>query len=563
MAFLLEVPFEDRQIVSRFGASWNKVRGCWVYPGDVLPATLKRYLPRSYSWMHYQMHQGRGNLNPATSTGSITLRADQEENIVDLSAAFESGAPEVLVASKTGTGKTFTALNLAMRLPRSGKILIVCPKSVIAGWRKSIDDIGPQGKRFVIINYESLKKLIKPPTVSGRDATRAKTKAGERNRKRRINKAHASSGTPYVKWDVIIFDEAHYLANPEAQRTQSAETLIAGSPGVRVIRVSATIGSTPVKLGSLARGFAWRTGRHIPESAASTEEWYEWCQSKGMAVEMKKWGKAVSLSWIRNERDLKLINFLLFEGTPTWAVRADPGWKEPQRYQVPIELDEHEKEAYEEAWAEFQKTIRELDKLRKSGTKKVSKRDVKSKGLAAQIRYRQKVGQLKAPYIAEYIKDALEDDVQIAVSAEFMGTVDLLLQHLKGVPVAEFTGRNEATREQERQAFQSGEKRVIIFTPSEGFNLHQGERGGNNVQRIQICAEPSWSPIKGMQKEGRTNRDGRSAPILYPSAIDTIDYKVIKTQMDGFANITKMMGDEEAAMKELSTLIGADLKELL
>lgn len=563
MAFLLEVPFEDKQIAARAGASWHKARGCWVYPGETLPPALRRYIPKSYTWMDYQTQTGRGNLKPATSTGAITLRDDQEENIDDLKAAFTAGAPEVLIASKTGTGKTFTALNLAMRLPNSGKILIVCPKSVIPGWRQSIDEIGPQGKRFVIINYESLKKLIKPPVVAGRDKTRAKTKAGERSRKRRINKAHASAGTPYVKWDVIIFDEAHYLANPDAQRTQSAETLIAGSPGVRVIRASATIGSTPVKLGSLARGFAWRTGRPVPESAASTEEWFEWCQSKGMSVQMKKWGKATSLTWLRNDRDLKLINYLLFDGEPKWSVRADPGWDEVQRYQVPIELDDHEKDAYEEAWAEFQKTIKELDTLRKNGKQKVSKRDIKSKGLAAQIRYRQKVGQLKAPYIAEYIKDALEDEVQIAVSVEYMGTVDLLIQNLKGVDVAEFTGRNAETREQERLAFQSGVKRVIIFTPSEGFNLHQGERGGNDVQRIQICAEPSWSPIKGMQKEGRTNRDGRSAPVLYPSAVDTIDYKVIKTQMDGFANISKMMGDPDAAMQELGALIGADLKELL
>lgn len=563
MVHILEVPFEDRQIASKFGAVWHKGRGAWVYPGEVLPAYLREYLPKPYTWMEYQTQQGRGNLKPATSTGSITLRADQEENISDLLAAFKAGAPEVLIASKTGTGKTFVALNLAMRLPNSGKILIVCPKSVIPGWRKSIDDIGPQGKRFVIINYESLKKLIKPPAVTGRDATKAKTKAGERNRKRRINKAHASGGTPYVMWDVIIFDEAHYLSNFDAQRTQSAETLIASNPNVRVIRVSATIGSNPVKLGSLARGFAWRTGRPVPTSAADTEEWYEWCQSKGMAVEMKKWGKAVSLNWLKNDRDLKLINFLLFDGEPKWAVRADPGWKEPQRYQVPIELDKHEKAAYEEAWAEFQKTVRELDKLRKSGTQKISKRDVKSKGLAALTRYRQKVGQLKAPYIAEYIKEALEGDVQIAVSAEFMGTVDLLVEHLRGVDVALFTGRNEATREQERLAFQSGQKRVIIFTPSEGFNLHQGERGGNDVQRVQICAEPSWSPINGMQKEGRTNRDGRTAPILYPSAVDTIDYKVIKAQMDGFGNISKMMGDEDAAMQELNSLMGADMKELL
>lgn len=558
MVYVLDAPFEERKKLSALGASWNKGRGAWVYPGDNLPEYLKEYLPKEYSWADYQMREGRGNLKPAEDTGSIILRDDQADNVTTLLNAFRAGSPEVLIASKTGTGKTYTGLKLAMSLPNSGKILIVCPKSVIPSWRASIKAMGDHGKRFVIINYESLKKLIKPPKLEGKDAKRAKTKQGERNRKSRINKQHATHGIPYVSWDVIVFDEAHYLANPESQRTQAHNTLVYRSKKTPfVIKMSATIGNNPTKLAHLSRSLQWRLGGQIPSSPVSNESWIEWCKSKGMQIEEGRWGS----KWERNQRDLDLIYKLLFGGEHPWAVRADPGWDEVKRYQAPIELDKYEKDAYETAWEEFQKVAKELQKLRDSG-KKIDKRELKAKGLAAQIRYRQKVGVLKAPYIAEYIKDLLEGDIQVAVSAEFMATVNSLVENLGSKEVALFTGKNEATREEERQAFQRGDKRVIIFTPSEGFNLHQGETGGNNVPRVQICAEPSWSPIKGKQKEGRTNRDGKNAPLIYPSAIDTIDYSVIKSQMDGFANIDSMMGEDESKMFDISELLGVDVEGL-
>lgn len=566
MLYVLEIPFEFRSLASSAGAKWNKSRGAWVFEGESLPNSLKPYLPKPYSWTDYQMHTGRGALAPAKGTGNVTLRADQAENVADLRSAFEHGAPEVLIASKTGTGKTYVGLRLAMSLPQSGKVLIVCPKSAIANWRRAIADFGPQGKRFCIINYESLKKLLKPPAASS--SKTAKTKRGKRNANRRQNVAHASKGTPRVKWDVVILDEAHYLANPTSQRTLAKESIVNGSPGVRIINVSATIGRDPTKLGSLARGFSWRTGTGKATTVASTEEWYEWCKRKNMQVEIKYWGKEGTLKWEYNERDLNLINHLLFNGDVKWAVRADPGWDSIQRYQVPLELDAAEMEAYEQSWDEFKQTMKTLEraKARAQASGKSVGAASQAKGLAALIRYRQKVGQLKAPYIAEYVHDVIEGGgTQVAISCEFMGTVGLIRDSLekKGVKVALYTGENSDSREEEREAFQRGDKPVIIFTPSESFNLHQGEPGGNDLPRVQVCAEPSWSAIKGVQKEGRTNRNGMSAPVIYPEAEGTIDCKILPTLLQGYQAIELMMGDEKTVTKNLSGLVGTDVSDLV
>lgn len=548
--FILNVPFEERHIAAKHGATYKSVQG-WVFPGDDLPSELHSYLPPRHSWEHYMMHSGRGNTAPAEDTGDVVLREDQKNDIAELKAGFAAGAPEVLIASKTGTGKTYVALNLAMQLPGSGKVLIICPKSVIPSWRRSIEMVHDHGKRFVITNYESAKKLLKPLPPGKNDRKRAKTKSGERNRKTRLNNAHATKGIPFVSWDVIIFDEAHYLGNPESQRTRVAQSLIHSAKRTpKVIKVSATIGAKPTKLAHLAPSLAWVLGEPRPK-ITTQEAWDKWLEEHGFHFTSTRWGK----QWEHNQEDLDRIHGWLFQSPVTWAVRADPGWDDVRRYQLPIELTELEERAYEVAWEEFKATMRSLPKLASQSSE--GKREAQQKGLAARIRYQQKVGILKAPYIGEYIRDALEGDTQVAVSAEYLTTVQAIQKSLgKSIPVALFTGRNPEDREEQRAAFQRGDRRVIIFTPSEGFDLHEGAPGGNTVPRIQVCAEPSWSPIKGRQKEGRTNRNGKSAPVIYPSAVGTIDEQIIGAQMQGFASIDTMMGDQASVMSPLSELVG-------
>lgn len=483
----------------------------------------------------------RGNTEPITNTGTITLRSDQKKDSDSLVSAFKSGAPEVLVASKTGTGKTFTSLTTAMRLPDSGRILVVCPKSAIPTWEEAIKAVGDQDKRFCIINYEQIGKLLKP--ANAKASPKRKTKKGRSNQKRKERIEHAKTGIPFVAWDVVIFDEAHYLGNPESQRSLAADRLVSFLE-VPAIYVSATIAKDPMSTGLLSRGILWRLGKKVPKKRLSGTAWIDLCKKLGFKFNSTRWGD----KWEPNDHDLKTVNNLLFQGETTWAVRTDPGWDVPPRYQVPIEMTAEENALYEKSWQEFNALRKSLKKLKASGASGAEVQKANQNGLAAQIRYRQKAGILKAPYVADMVKDLLEGDVQVAVSCEFKETVLALMESLGGESkVALFTGFNEAEREQERLAFQRGQKRVILFTPSESFNLHQNDASvsGTSTPRVQICAEPSWRSLQGLQKEGRTSRNGEIAPVLYPSAVKTTDYKIIKSLMQGYENIRVMMGDNE------------------
>lgn len=140
----------------------------------------------------------------------------------------------VLLADDMGLGKSLQALSLFaidVHQGYSEKLLIVCPASLKANWENEI-------RKFT--------KNISVMRISKSSTQAAKFKS--------IRDFVAASGprafiTNYeqvpgllielkkIRWDMIIFDEAHMIKNPKAKRTQAAHSLdtrrsilITGSP---------------------------------------------------------------------------------------------------------------------------------------------------------------------------------------------------------------------------------------------------------------------------------------------------------------------------------------------
>lgn len=190
--------------------------------------------------------------------------------------------------------------------------------------------------------------------------------------------------------------------------------------------------------------------------------------------------------------------------------------------------------------------------------------DASTKGRAAQIRYRQKVGQIKARSNALFTKELLEKGLQVAISCEHLGTVEALRQELASMKIAaaEFTGQNRNTREEERQAFQRGEKLVILFTPAEGFNLQSrdaGVAGATTAPRATLVAEPRWPPKKALQVEGRCHRDHQLAPVYYSYAEHTVDEQVISAVLAGMRDTKVLMGDSVRHFAAMSAALGVPM----
>lgn len=545
----LTVPWGLNSYVTSLGGV--KVGKNYFYPGTSLPPSLAPFASPDFSWIRYISDKASGSTvdtaPPATyDTGKYTLRADQEIDRDTIVHAYANGAPEFLIASLTGVGKTVVAVSAAMAMPDIRRVLVFCPAPVQNVWRQHLRDMGTGGMDWVVINYESNKNLLKPDATS-LNAKKTATK----------NKNLALNGTPWEEFDLIITDESHMTSNPTAQQSRVVEKMIDLSPNVKSLRMTATPGKDPSKLYYLRRGLAYSTGTPVFDVSKSFTPYVDWARQHGIeSLGPAPFGNGIM--WDGDESELDAMNRIIFSpsGGRTWALRSEPhGWPEQLRSAFPVQLSADERAMYESEWGEFQKAMKGLN----SNTD----RKAKEKGLAAQTRYRQKVGQLKVPYVVDHAAMLVKGGQQVMISAIYKGTVNALQEafEAKGIPVAIFTGSNQSTRESERIDFQQGRKKVIIFSTTVGISLHAGEDSTNatDVPRSLIVAEPQWSAIAADQTEGRGTRNAQHAHAYYPYALDTNDEKVVKVMTRGLATMNKMAGSDISLIEDLGDAFGFKL----
>lgn len=565
---VLSVPFEERQVAAAAGARWDPGRRATVYigPGE-LPAGLAPYAARLHSWERFLEDLANpGDLHAPTAPAAappMTLRPHQAEAADRIERAARRGYRGFLLADDVGLGKTLSALDGARRVlaDRGGsRLLIVSPKAVLPHWRNSIDasTLAATDTQTVVINYEQASKLLDVP-ASATAAKRTRTK----------NKRIAASGTPLVQWDVVVFDESHYLKNPHAQRTQIASNVAryaaAAGQAPFVIWASATAGQDPVALSYLAPLLAQVTGA----KRSDLKDYGQWLADQGFAVthnaRFDKWEWGVGdpdaseadkvLLERRRDQDLDRVRAMLFEGADAPGIRRLPtdvaGWPEMLTVPDPIELSAVESRQYDEAWTAFRAEMR-----------LVARGSDPRGGMVARLRFRQKASLIRVAATVDRVMDLLTNGQQVVVSVEFLETAEALIQALaaRKVSAAEFTGRNVESREAERLRFQRGEAPVIVFSVAEGISLHAGERlpdgtAATLTPRATVIHDPRYSGLVALQIQGRAHRDGQFSKIYYTYATATVEEHVVRVLLARVRSTKQMLGDDVTAVREMEDLV--------
>jgi SNF2 family DNA or RNA helicase len=116
------------------------------------------------------------------------------------------GSTRFILADDMGLGKTTTTIISALETGYK-KILIICPASLKINWMREIENYTDrsvfiaEGKQFstehdfVIVNYDIIKNFHDPKDLE-------------------------NSGIVKGNFELVIIDEAHYIQNPQAQRTK-------------------------------------------------------------------------------------------------------------------------------------------------------------------------------------------------------------------------------------------------------------------------------------------------------------------------------------------------------
>jgi len=503
--YILDVPFSDRGVASANGARWHSGLRATIYIGPTLPHGLTPYASHPYSWERWQ----EDNLN--TETGPVpeaehTLipREHQIEAAKTVLAAAKAGARGFLLADDVGLGKTLSALTSVIELSHIREIknvLIVSPLSVVPHWRRSIADIGitEHDISACVINYDRLKKLLDVPE-SARTAKRTRTK----------NRRIAKDGSSIIDWDMIILDESHKLKNSSQRSSIVSRIAKYGSPkddAPFILYMSATAGQNPLEMRYLAPLLAQIT----KSSGSALKDFGPWLAAQGFHVTHEE--RYDQWLWTEDpegrDEDVEKIRNLLFARRTPVALRRIPqdiaGWPEVLRILQPVQLSPEQGRMYEQAWTAFR---REMHLIARGGDPRG--------GMVARLRFRQKASMIRTDGTIEHVIDLLDNGHQVAVSFQFLESLDTVKEGLEkaGVPVAVMDGRDPSNRERNRLIFQTGKAKVCLFSPVEGFSLHAGEvlvggLVGSDTPRSLVIHDPRYSGIETIQLEGRCVLSGQ------------------------------------------------------
>ena len=533
--WLLDVPYELRTTAKYGGARWDFEKKRWFYAGEELPYKLAHFASHDYSWERWMEDEENGYSREVPRQADIKLRPHQTLAAEAMSRARLAGLPGYLLADDVGLGKTYSTIEGINKMGSGLNVLILSPLSVVAHWRRSIAAMGSRENKWCVINYDRVKKLLEAPPSDPSVASK----------KRTINKKIATKGTGLVEWDVVVLDEAHKLKNPTSQRTSATRRVIATGSGAFCVYLSATAGQNPLELSYLSPLLADATGVKVKDM----KDFEGWCKEQGFGVTRGAYGQ---WNWKRDERDLLKIRDMLFS-TSKRAMRRRPqdlaGWPELQRILFPQELDALSFSIYEEAWEEFRRTMEMDPKGRDSPS-----------ALVAALRLRQKASLLRCKHTADLCVDLLEQGYQVAVSVQFIETSKVIEEHLRkaGYECSIINGQVAAqAREQERISFQRGDKRVTLFTVTEGISLHAGEQAvsANDTQRVLLLHDLRWSALDVAQIEGRCHRDGQNAAVWYLFAPETAEERVANAVLTKLEDMGNMLGDDMSGLEALLSLL--------
>jgi SWI/SNF-related matrix-associated actin-dependent regulator 1 of chromatin subfamily A len=132
----------------------------------------------------------------------------QKSGILTVSERLLRGHKAALIADPMGLGKTIEAIGLInYHFIDPSRVLVICPASLRINWARELDKwlVWKGVKAFPVLPGRGLLGSVRNGTlVISYNATLDDTLMAS------VNSCH---------WDLVIFDESHYLKNPEAKRT--------------------------------------------------------------------------------------------------------------------------------------------------------------------------------------------------------------------------------------------------------------------------------------------------------------------------------------------------------
>jgi SNF2 family DNA or RNA helicase len=446
---------------------------------------------------------------------NATLRPYQREGVNWLSFLRDSELGAVL-ADDMGLGKT---LQTIAALPKGGRALVVCPKSVVHNWAAEIAKFRPSLRTALYHGPRRSLDASADVTVTTYAVARLDVDA-----------------LAAIDWDALVLDEAQAIKNPDSQAARAAYRLRA--------KWRVALSGTPVenRLDELWSVFHFAS----PGLLGGRSDFHERF-AKPIAE-----GEAGAAERLREIVRPFLLRRLKRDVAKDLPPRSD--------FVLEVELDEQERSVYDAVRAATKKEL--LERLAESGNVLAA--------LEALLRLRQAAchpalvpGQKaesssKVELLVEKLLDAAADGHKALVFSQWTSMLDLVEPHLAREGVA-FTRLDGSTSDR------AGVVAKFQSPPEEGgppvmlVSLKAGGTGLNLTAADHVfLLDPWWNPAVEDQAADRAHRIGQDKPVFVYRLVakETVEEGILALQK-------KKRAIAEAALSDGSAAASITREELL
>ena len=427
----------------------------------------------------------------------------QKEAIVKL-----LGNDKYILADDMGLGKTTSAVIAAVE-SGANKILVICPASLKLNWKREIKNYTDEnvaiveGKKwddgkFVIINYDILKNFHEIP---------------------KKNDDEFKSKILDEGFDLVLIDEAHYIQNKQAKRTQLVNHMVRQVGRVWLL-TGTPMTSRPINYFNLL---------HIVDSPL-TINWAgyvkRYCDGyQFQAGNRKVWNVngASNLEELRDRTKPQVLRRLKEDILDL-----------PDKIITPVYLNLKSKE-YEKEIGEY------IEWANNDNTKKTLAVKLSKLMVARQI-----IAEAKLKSTYELIDSAIEQGKKVIVFTSFTATLEEIAWKYNKRSVTLNGKMSKAKRQESVDRFQTDDKIQVfvgnIKAAGVGITLTAGE--------VVIFNDLSFVPSDHSQAEDRAYRYGQQSnvSVFYPvfeNTIEMIIYDILQRKKNV---IDTVMGDNEDNM---------------
>lgn len=515
--FVARCAYEQREIPKAAGFRWDRDQKCW-YTTDAAIAAKLTADPAEIERQITAREEAKAAAIAASRASDADVELPVPEGLSYLpyqraGIAYGLSHPSLLLGDDMGLGKTIQLIGVINADPTIKRVLLVCPASLKLNWAREMRkwfvrpltiEIASKylpSSDVVIVNYDQLRKHI--------DAIRK------------------------VEWDLIGCDEAHYLKNPKAQRTQLVlgkprRKEDPGSPGIqarrRVCLTGTPIPNRPVEI--------WPIVNYL--DPVNFDNFFAFAKRYCAGHQN---GHGWDFSGASNLAELqdKLRSTIMIRRKKADVLTELP----PKRRQVvELELDAGARAAVEaeaKSWAAHEATVQAARisvELAKAGSDEefqeaVEKlRALTSAAFTELSKVRHDTAVRKIPLVVEHLRDMIDQGIKVVVFAHHTDVIDGILAEFPGA--VSITG---STPMQARQAavdrFQNDADCLMfvgnIMAAGVGLTL----TAASNV----VFAELDWVPGNVTQAEDRCHRIGQRDVVFVQHLVldGSLDAKIAKT----------------------------------